>query len=255
MSKRGRPSNGTESPCKHCGTMLYSYPSRLRLHCGYACRAAAQRAQRVNETDGTARCARCEAWKPRADFVTGRDGAPHSYCKLCSSEWFHERRGTPVEKRKPYVAQHRDAEIAAQRRKEQSRRYRQENKEKIALLNRLRGLKNRGAGPMPPKVELEAMKCLQDFQCIYCRASLLPAFHIDHKTPVSRGGGNDLENFQLTCPTCNMKKSARTHEEYSRIVGYVEPESTPAPFDVDAFQAAMENGRIRDAISILRSRA
>jgi 5-methylcytosine-specific restriction endonuclease McrA len=43
-------------------------------------------------------------------------------------------------------------------------------------------------------------------------------FHIDHKTPISRGGSNDIGNLQILCPTCNMKKGAKTHDEYMRIL-------------------------------------
>ncbi len=32
-------------------------------------------------------------------------------------------------------------------------------------------------------------------------------FHIDHKTPHSRGGDTDIENAQLSCPACNLAKS------------------------------------------------
>ena len=37
---------------------------------------------------------------------------------------------------------------------------------------------------------------------------LLPGevFHVDHVVPVARGGGEELENKQLLCPTCNSSK-------------------------------------------------
>lgn len=57
------------------------------------------------------------------------------------------------------------------------------------------------------------MLCSQDARCTYCMG-MLTRYHIDHKTPVSRGGTNDIANLQLLCPACNLKKSASTHEEY-----------------------------------------
>ncbi len=35
----------------------------------------------------------------------------------------------------------------------------------------------------------------------------LDNFHIDHKTPHSRGGNTDIDNAQLSCPACNLDKS------------------------------------------------
>jgi 5-methylcytosine-specific restriction endonuclease McrA len=33
--------------------------------------------------------------------------------------------------------------------------------------------------------------------------------HIDHVYPVLHGGGNEVANLQLLCPTCNLKKHAK----------------------------------------------
>src|SRR4051812_21246496 len=96
----GRPKIGEVIACKQCGKSVYSPPSRPRKFCGIACRSAAKLAERVK--DGEVRCAKCREFKPVDEFVRGAMGRPHSYCKPCSSEWFHERRGTPPEKRKPY---------------------------------------------------------------------------------------------------------------------------------------------------------
>lgn len=58
----------------------------------------------------------------------------------------------------------------------------------------------------------------QDGTCVYCEAPLPAGYHIDHKTPLSRGGSNWPVNLQLLCPTCNMSKNAKTHEEYLGIL-------------------------------------
>jgi hypothetical protein len=49
--------------------------------------------------------------------------------------------------------------------------------------------------------------------CAYCRLGLDPQnWHLDHVVPIARGGGHTRENCVAACPTCNMKKGARTLE-------------------------------------------
>lgn len=39
-------------------------------------------------------------------------------------------------------------------------------------------------------------------------------FHVDHIVPISAGGSEwDLSNLELSCPTCNLKKGAKTDVE------------------------------------------
>lgn len=51
-------------------------------------------------------------------------------------------------------------------------------------------------------------------KCAYCGKCVKEEYHIDHKRPLSRGGGNEFENLALSCPTCNFKKGAMTSEEF-----------------------------------------
>lgn len=61
---------------------------------------------------------------------------------------------------------------------------------------------------------------LQDCSCVYCGCNLMQAdIHLDHKTPLSRGGKNCDENMQLTCSVCNLKKHTKTHKEYLANIG------------------------------------
>ena len=38
--------------------------------------------------------------------------------------------------------------------------------------------------------------------------------HLEHKTPVSRGGGNNKDNLGVSCAHCNRKKNSKTVEEF-----------------------------------------
>ena len=38
-------------------------------------------------------------------------------------------------------------------------------------------------------------------------------FHVDHIVPISAGGSEwDLDNLELSCPTCNLTKGAKTND-------------------------------------------
>jgi len=191
---------GGVSPCKVCGKDVYSYPSRPRKVCSVACREAAKAAKRHNSEDDTFRCSKCREWKPRDQFIRGRFGKPHSHCKRCNSDWFAERRGADPEKRKPYVEAYRLTE--------------EQKKANKRASNHMQHQARRAAGPAPSKWEIGRLLCEQDARCAYCKQLLSGQYHIDHKTPVSRGGKNDLENLHLTCPRCNLLKGAMTHEEF-----------------------------------------
>jgi 5-methylcytosine-specific restriction endonuclease McrA len=58
----------------------------------------------------------------------------------------------------------------------------------------------------------------QDGLCFYCGELLYSSFdkevHIEHKTPISRGGTSDISNLVLSCSACNFAKHTKTAEEF-----------------------------------------
>ena len=52
------------------------------------------------------------------------------------------------------------------------------------------------------------------FTCEYCKSIIEGTYHLEHPTPVSRGGDNSLCNLAIACPTCNHTKFTKTVEEY-----------------------------------------
>ena len=48
------------------------------------------------------------------------------------------------------------------------------------------------------------------YRCVKCGATQAQTtLHIDHKTPVSKGGTNDPSNLQTLCEKCNLGKGTR----------------------------------------------
>lgn len=48
--------------------------------------------------------------------------------------------------------------------------------------------------------------------CANCGSTNNP--HIDHIVPLSRGGGNELDNLQILCMSCNFSKGTKTMAEW-----------------------------------------
>lgn len=55
----------------------------------------------------------------------------------------------------------------------------------------------------------------QNGKCAYC-AEALERYHVDHKTPLARGGSNAPFNLALACPPCNLRKGTLTADEFTR---------------------------------------
>ena len=67
------------------------------------------------------------------------------------------------------------------------------------------------------KRERELLFKEQRGKCMYCGKKMgLAYFHVDHKSPVARGGSNSISNLQLLCAPCNTRKGARTDGEFRR---------------------------------------
>lgn len=58
-----------------------------------------------------------------------------------------------------------------------------------------------------------------EIQCYYCAIGLVPEdIHIEHKTPIARGGTNNRSNLALSCQRCNLSKGRKTEAEYRRFL-------------------------------------
>lgn len=71
----------------------------------------------------------------------------------------------------------------------------------------------------------EEIRQSQGLECNYCdmRISDDPIspdcmkMHIDHKIPISRGGGDSRCNWQGLCADCNLRKATKTDREYRML--------------------------------------
>lgn len=55
----------------------------------------------------------------------------------------------------------------------------------------------------------------QNYQCVYCITLLSETnCHLDHRTPLAKGGSNEPINLQVLCKRCNAEKHSKNHNEY-----------------------------------------
>ncbi len=56
--------------------------------------------------------------------------------------------------------------------------------------------------------------------CYWCdKVVKNKSFHIDHYTPISKGGRNDTGNIVITCPTCNLRKNKKDPIKFANSIG------------------------------------
>lgn len=68
------------------------------------------------------------------------------------------------------------------------------------------------------KEDIKDLYASQGGRCYYCSVEIEEGYHIEHMTPLSRGGRNDVSNVCLACAPCNLKKQTKTVEEFQNAV-------------------------------------
>lgn len=59
-------------------------------------------------------------------------------------------------------------------------------------------------------------------KCKYCKRRLLIDNMVcDHVTPISHGGDSTMENLQIICKSCNVKKGPLTNGEFRSILKFL----------------------------------
>lgn len=93
------------------------------------------------------------------------------------------------------------------------------NREKVRTNVRNRTALRKSAEGSHTAEEILAILERQNWICVYCPASIRERRHMDHIVPLSKGGSNNADNIQGSCPTCNMRKSDKLPEEWERELG------------------------------------
>jgi 5-methylcytosine-specific restriction endonuclease McrA len=236
------PAEPREWACGHCATQHVGGQQKKRF-CGAGCWAAYREAKsEALERERTRNCQHCGATfvvkksqidagvglycSQRCNFDSGRTG--HLVGKDNLKIALEIRRLKIKNGEIKYAKgpdHHRwisDRDALMKRRAaealEYRRRYRKANPHKMREFKARR--KGRVIGRLP-KGTVAKIGQLQKWRCVTCRVSIRSNYHVDHITPIARGGTHTPDNIQLLCPGCNVRKSAKDPIEFMQERGFL----------------------------------
>jgi hypothetical protein len=92
--------------------------------------------------------------------------------------------------------------------------YRARHKVRVAARNRRQYAHRMAIPGWYTEHDVKACLVMQGWRCFYCLKPLLDGYHVEHMTPVSRGGSNYPDNIVCACPFCNCSKGNKTAAEF-----------------------------------------
>jgi 5-methylcytosine-specific restriction endonuclease McrA len=88
------------------------------------------------------------------------------------------------------------------------------NPEMVQKRNKARLERTKNSGGSYTEGDLARIRTELQNRCRFCDAPLGSNSHIEHLTPVSRGGSSSLRNLTLSCSPCNLAKTNKTLAEF-----------------------------------------
>lgn len=131
-------------------------------------------------------------------------------------EWRKKNRSYLLQYQRTYAEQHRE------KINDRAKRWIQNNLDRHRASMR-KSKQNRRAREVAAEgkftvKDIELLHVRQRGRCYWCRMKYGKKFHIDHVWPLKRGGSNGPENLVLSCPTCNLRKNAKTPMEFAGLL-------------------------------------
>lgn len=218
-----------EKVCEGCARVMHLPPSKIsRRFCTSECRSTdvLNRLTKQCVTCGETFVAgylRQRACSQKCNPVVLTLVSPENLAKAAAGKRRAVEEGRVVFKSGPDNAQWKGGPVALRRRQIESgktavwvRRYRKENPDKVREFRQRR--KARTLEKLPEGT-VASLHDAQKGKCAICRAVLKKKWHLDHVTPLAKGGEHAPKNLQLLCAPCNLRKSDRDPIDHMRSLG------------------------------------
>lgn len=165
-------------------------------------------------------CTKCEIEKPLTEYNKEKrvKSGLRACCKECnkanSKKYRQENREKIKAQKKKYRQENREKE------RTRHKKWEQENREKVRASSRLSRAK-RKARKLKTQVEVITPDLLKEHwiennidpeKCFYCEEGLYE--HLEHCVPLSRGGTHTKDNLVPSCASCNLSKGTKTADEF-----------------------------------------
>jgi hypothetical protein len=187
--------------CATCGSQFTPRPRQIAIGTGRFC------SQKCNtESHAAMNSAEAQA-KARAAFAEAIASGRYVPAKGADSAIWNGGRAA-------YLRRITDAGIAAERLRE----YRKTNPHLVREWSARRAGRKTGRLPRGTVANTGAS---QRWKCACCKTDISRHYHVDHITPLARGGRHEPKNIQLLCVTCNVRKAAKDPIEFMQSRGYL----------------------------------
>lgn len=114
-----------------------------------------------------------------------------------SRQWYSANPDKARENKRRWIRDNPEKHREVRRAKEQRRRARKHNAEGTHTA-----------------ADIQAQYERQNGRCYYCGLKVGKKYHVDHVTPLSRGGSDGPENLVVTCGGCNLRKNDKLPHEW-----------------------------------------
>lgn len=170
-------------------------------------------------------CGHCGITKPLVEFSNDkarRDGLK-CWCRACTkieaAKFWIRIVSDPGKKTKRYSAQREWNHANTDKRNQYVYNYREKEPDRCKLHQHNRRARLSGAEGSYTPDDIARILSDQKGKCAYCRKSIRKTYHVDHISPLAKGGSNRPSNLQLTCKSCNSRKHATDPIDFARQIG------------------------------------
>jgi 5-methylcytosine-specific restriction endonuclease McrA len=97
--------------------------------------------------------------------------------------------------------------------------WRRSHPDKVRVYDANKRAMRRAAPGKHSPADIERLRTRQNDQCANCDVRFEGKYHVDHIVALSRGGSNWPSNLQLLCAACNMRKAAKSPDQWAKENG------------------------------------